>query len=144
VIGASDQVNGHSVSHSDEMSPATARQSIDRSDPRAARHARQFISGVLLDWDLADQREIVVLLVSEVVTNALSHTDGEIELTMSRLPGLVRVEVSDERAAAPHDLGGGLLDESGRGVPLLGGFSDRWGTLPLARGKVVWFELDDI
>jgi anti-sigma regulatory factor (Ser/Thr protein kinase) len=126
------------------MSPATARQSIDRSDPRAARHARQFISGVLLDWDLVEQRETVVLLVSEVVTNALSHTDGEIELTMSRLPGLVRVEVSDERAEAPHDLGGGLFDESGRGIPLLGGFSDRWGTLALGRGKVVWFELDDL
>jgi anti-sigma regulatory factor (Ser/Thr protein kinase) len=126
------------------MPPPTARQSIDRSDPRAARHARQFISGVLLDWDLADQRETIVLLVSEVVTNALSHTDGEVELTMSRLPGLVRVEVTDERATAPHNLGGGLLDESGRGVPLLGGFSDRWGTLPRGEGKVVWFELDDL
>jgi anti-sigma regulatory factor (Ser/Thr protein kinase) len=99
---------------------------------------------VLLDWDLADQRETIVLLVSEVVTNALSHTDGEVELTMSRLPGMIRVEVSDEHASAPHNLGGGLYDESGRGVPLLGGFSDRWGTLPRGAGKVVWFELDDL
>jgi anti-sigma regulatory factor (Ser/Thr protein kinase) len=124
--------------------PATASSSIDRSDPRAARHARQFISGVLLEWDLAEQRETIVLLVSEVVTNALSHTNGEVDLTMRRLPGRLRVEVSDEAAAAPHINGGGLLDESGRGVPLLGGFSDRWGTLPRGGGKVVWFELDDV
>jgi anti-sigma regulatory factor (Ser/Thr protein kinase) len=126
------------------MPPRTARQSIDRSDPRAARRARQFISGVLFDWDLAEQRETIVLLVSEVVTNALSHTDGEVELTMSRLPGLIRVEVSDEQAVEPHNIGGGLFDESGRGVPLLGGFSDRWGTVRRGEGKVVWFELDDL
>ena len=38
--------------------------------------------------------------------------------------------------------GGGLLDESGRGVPLMDALSDRWGTSPHGAGKVVWFELD--
>ena len=38
----------------------------------------------------------------------------------------------------------GLLAESGRGVPLVTGFSDRWGSFPRGQGKVVWFELDDV
>jgi PAS domain S-box-containing protein len=125
------------------LRPPTASRSIDRSDPRAARHAREFISGVLADWQLDDQRETTVLLVSEVVTNALRHTEGKVDLTMCRLPGRLRVEVSDDASSAPHPRHGGLLEEFGRGVPLLGGFSDRWGTSPHGKGKIVWFELDD-
>lgn len=120
----------------------SAHKSIDRSDPRAARRARDFISEALLAWHLDELRETTVLLVSEVVTNALRHTHGQIELTMSRLPGVLRVEVADETSTAPRRKDTGLLDETGRGLPLLGGFSDRWGTAPLGEGKIVWFELD--
>jgi PAS domain S-box-containing protein len=124
--------------------PPTAKRSIDREDPRAARHARQFISDALIEWNVLEPRETIVLLVSEVVTNALFHTGGEVDLLMIRLPKRVRVEVGDDVSAAPLNLGGGLLDESGRGVPLLAGFSDRWGSFPRGQGKVVWFELDDV
>lgn len=124
--------------------PTTAKTAIDRSDPRAARHARQFISDVLLEWDLFEPRETIVLLVSEVVTNALFHTGGEVDLLMIRLPNRVRVEVGDQASTAPLNLGAGLLAESGRGVPLVTGFSDRWGSFPRGQGKVVWFELDDV
>jgi hypothetical protein len=124
--------------------PPTAKWAIDRSDPRAARQARQFISDVLVEWDLLEPRETIVLLVSEVVTNALFHTGGEVDLLMVRLPNRVRVEVGDQASTAPLNLGGGLLAESGRGVPLLAGFSDRWGSFPRGQGKVVWFELDDV
>jgi anti-sigma regulatory factor (Ser/Thr protein kinase) len=137
-----EQVGVHGVDGT--RGPPTANRSIDRRDPRAARHARQFITVVLAEWDLLDQREAIVLLVSEAVTNALCHTDGEVDLTMSRLPGRLRVEVSDATTTPPRRRGGGLHDESGRGVPLLAGFSDRWGTSPRGAGKVVWFELDDV
>jgi serine phosphatase RsbU (regulator of sigma subunit) len=122
--------------------PAASR-SVDRTDPRAARHAREFIAGALAGWGLGHLQDTTVLLVSEVVTNALRHTDGSIEMTMLRLPGRLRFEVVDDVSAAPRHRGGGLLDEAGRGVPLLAGFSDRWGTAPRGRGKIVWFELDD-
>jgi serine phosphatase RsbU (regulator of sigma subunit)/PAS domain-containing protein/anti-sigma regulatory factor (Ser/Thr protein kinase) len=127
----------------DEMSrPPSAMLSVDRADPRAARNAREFIATALHGWDLDDLRETTVLLVSEVVTNALRHTAGRVELTMSRLPGRLRVEVADDMSVAPQRRGGEPLDEAGRGVPLLGGFSDRWGTAPRGPGKIVWFELD--
>ncbi len=122
--------------------PAQARTSIDREDPRAARTAREFIGAHVSEPGLADLRETAVLLVSEVVTNALRHTDGRVDLELWRFPDRVRVEVSDETSRNPVSASSGLLDESGRGVPLMDALSDRWGTSPHGAGKVVWFELD--
>lgn len=121
----------------------TATRSVDRRDPMAARHAREFIAGVLAEWDLDDLQDTTVLVVSEVVTNALRHTEGSIEMTMCRLPNGLRVEVADDGSVAPSHRGGDVL-ESGRGVPLLDGFSDRWGSARRGNGKIVWFELDDV
>jgi anti-sigma regulatory factor (Ser/Thr protein kinase) len=122
--------------------PAHARTWIDREDPRAARAAREFIGAHVSEPALADLRETAVLLVSEVVTNALRHTDGRVDLELWRFADRVRVEVSDETSRNPVPALGGLLDESGRGVPLMDALSDRWGTSPHGAGKVVWFELD--
>ncbi len=122
--------------------PAHALTWIDREDPRAARAAREFIGAHVSEPALADLRETVVLLVSEVVTNALRHTDGRVDLELWRFADRVRVEVSDETSRNPVPAVGGPLDESGRGVPLMDALSDRWGTSPHGAGKVVWFELD--
>ncbi len=126
----------------DSARPVHASVSIDRVDPRAARSARDFIASHVADADLTDLRETAVLLVSEVVTNALRHTDGRVDLELWRYRDRVRVEVSDEASRGPASSAGGLLDESGRGVPLMDALSDRWGTTPHGAGKVVWFELD--
>lgn len=122
--------------------PVTARTTVDRADPRAARAARDFIAGFVDAPDQVELRDTCVLLVSEVVTNALRHTDGRIVLELWRFPDRLRVEVSDETSRGLVQTGGGPLDESGRGVPLMDALSDRWGTAPHGEGKVVWFELD--
>ena len=114
---------------------------IDRVDPRAARSARDFIAAHLADPELTDLRETAVLLVSEVVTNALRHTDGQVQLEIRRYRDRVRVEVADEASRGPIPSHPGLQDESGRGVPLMDALSDRGGTSPHGAGKVVWFEL---
>ena len=79
-----------------EARPVPARTSIDRRDPRAARAARDFIAAHVAGPELAELRETAVLLVSEVVTNALRHTHGRVELELWRFADRVRVEVSDE------------------------------------------------
>lgn len=122
--------------------PEHDRTTIDRLDPRAARAAREFIARHVSEPELTDVRDTAVLLVSEVVTNALRHTDGSVELALWRFPDRVRVEVSDEISRSPVTSRGALLDESGRGVPLMDALSDRWGISPHGDGKVVWFELD--
>jgi len=117
---------------------------IDRGDPRAARNAREFISRVLGEWDLIGQREAVVLLVSEVVTNALSDSEGRVDLTVIRQPGFLRVEVFEDAAAEPRERSDDHIHQQSAGLSLLSGFSDRWGTIPRGAGKTVWFELDDV
>jgi PAS domain S-box-containing protein len=125
-----------------EARPEHDRTTIDRLDPRAARSARDFIARHVAEPELTELRETAVLLVSEVVTNALRHTDGNVELALWRFLDRIRVEVSDETSRSPVAAYAGLLDESGRGVPLMDALSDRWGTSPHGEGKVVWFELD--
>lgn len=118
-----------------------ARTVVDRQDPRAARAARDFLVRFLPQPQLGDVRDTSELLVSEVVTNALRHTDGAIHLALWRYPDRIRVEVADETSRPPVVGVTDLLDESGRGVPLMDALSDRWGTAPHGAGKVVWFEL---
>jgi PAS domain S-box-containing protein len=123
------------------VAPVTARFSVDRGDPRAARHARDAIGRFVSDPGLRELRETCVLLVSEVVTNALRHTDGQVWLELWRYRDRLRVEVSDETSRGLVTGGHDLLDEAGRGVPLMDALSDAWGTAPRGEGKVVWFEL---
>jgi anti-sigma regulatory factor (Ser/Thr protein kinase) len=143
--GRSDDVAVLVVRHDglhDADRPRHARTTVDRNDPRAARAARDFIAAFVRSPELLDLRDTVVLLVSEVVTNALRHTDGQIALELWRFSGRLRVEVSDQTSRGLVTGGGDLLDESGRGVPLMDALSDRWGTAPRGEGKVVLFELD--
>lgn len=126
----------------DAARPVHQRASVDRADPRAARAARDMIARFLEGAGLVELRDTCVLLVSEVVTNALRHTDGRITLELWRYPDRLRVEVSDETSRGVVHSGGDVLDEAGRGVPLMDALSSRWGTRPRGDGKVVWFELD--
>jgi anti-sigma regulatory factor (Ser/Thr protein kinase) len=98
-----------------------------------------------------EQRRLVELLVSELVTNAVRHVprpatekDAPIGLLVLCADDFVRVDVhdSDPRpvAAAPESPGSA---ESGRGLILVSRLASEWGCDPSpAGGKVVWFELD--
>lgn len=88
---------------------------------------------------------IVVLLTSEVVTNALLYAGGGdagigLALALDRR-GRIRVEVSD-RSCVPPTLGSGDTGtEGGLGLILVAAMADAWGTRPAGTGKVVWFEV---
>lgn len=62
-------------------------------------------------------------------------------VTLVRIPGVVRVEVTDRGVGLPV-VGDGRLDGvSGRGLVLLDALSMAWGVIPTGAGKVVWFEV---
>ena len=50
---------------------------VSQSDPGQIRSAREDIRALLHDWTSPDQLESAVLLVSELVTNVLVHTDDD-------------------------------------------------------------------
>ncbi len=93
-------------------------------------------------------RDLVALLVSEVVTNAVVHSasgraDGTLlvcyELDRARL----RVEVRDLGGPGlPRRCRHGLESRGRRGLEVVAVLASRWGVGRHPRGRVVWFELD--
>jgi anti-sigma regulatory factor (Ser/Thr protein kinase) len=114
------------------------------SRPESAGTARRLAECVVLrDWGLTPQlAEHTVLLVSELVGNALRHTCARtFGLRMLRRRGWIRVEVRDPSRGLPCLMPVADLDTSGRGLMLVDQLSQRWGADLLPRGKTTWFEM---
>lgn len=140
-----------------------------RPDPaevgRARRWARSRLagSGIGVDEPLA---ETLILLISELVTNAVVHTGRPAVLRLS-LPGAppeasaaelaageaagersvaavatVRLEVVDTSARPPRPRCADGDETNGRGLALVDGLADRWGWSPEGAGKRIWCEVD--
>ncbi len=112
------------------------------TDPEQVAYARQLVAGYLRDLGSTEE-EVAVLLVSELVTNAILHASGPLELRARPLDEGLRIEVLDAAPEAPTlrtDVD--LTDIGGRGLQLVDVLADRWGWSESDAGKVVWFELD--
>jgi signal transduction histidine kinase len=92
-----------------------------RPEPALVRHAREQARKALYEWDLGEHAELCELIVSELVTNAICHGDGEIQVRMSHACGDLRVEVHDDGTGRPVRRQPTAEDESGRGLALLDG-----------------------
>ncbi|MFD7550125.1 ATP-binding protein [Streptomyces sp. NPDC059578] len=110
---------------------------------RAVPESRRAVRELLGHWGRPGQAETAELLTSELVTNALVHTDRAAVLRVAAGPRRLRVEVRDfvryrprPRGPVPHEATGG------RGLMLVESLSDRWGVRGLGIGKTVWFELE--
>ncbi|GGY05486.1 ATP-binding protein [Streptomyces anandii] len=114
------------------------------SRPESAATARRLAQVVVLrQWGLSPKlTEDVVLLVSELVGNAVRHTGARVfGLRMRRRRGWIRVEVRDPSRGLPCLMPVQELDVSGRGLFLVDKLADRWGVDLLPRGKTTWFEM---
>lgn len=114
------------------------------SRPESAAAARRLaLCVVTRQWGLSPQlAEYAVLLVSELVGNAVRHTGARVfGLRMLRRRGWIRVEVRDPSRGLPCLMPVHELDVSGRGLYLVDKLSDRWGVDLLPRGKTTWFEM---
>ncbi|WP_394430246.1 ATP-binding protein [Streptomyces sp. SGAir0957] len=114
------------------------------SRPESAATARRLAQVVILrQWGLSPKMtEDAVLLVSELVGNAVRHTGARVfGLRMLRRRGWIRVEVRDPSRGLPCLMPVQPLDVSGRGLFLVDKLSDRWGVDLLPRGKTTWFEM---
>jgi anti-sigma regulatory factor (Ser/Thr protein kinase) len=92
-------------------------------------------------------RDDLLLLLTEVVTNAVRHSgalNGDpIEIALSESRDCVRVEVVDPGAGfeRPGRLVPDLTKTGGLGLVLVDRLSRAWGTRRTQKGSVVWFEL---
>ncbi|MFF1872383.1 SpoIIE family protein phosphatase [Streptomyces sp. CB03911] len=119
---------------------------------RSAAAARGFVRDALLSWGLPEVVDDAVVLVSELVTNAVVHAGTAAEVCCLREDETVRVEVTDhhpERGlpafADVPDAGVEVYadpdDEGGRGLLMCSALSSCWGVEYAAGRKTVWFRL---
>jgi anti-sigma regulatory factor (Ser/Thr protein kinase) len=105
--------------------------------------ARRFAAEHLDRWGLGDLAETATLLVSELVTNAVLHGDGDRRLDVEATGDAVRFAVHDGGAGRPERRQARPGELSGRGLALVEALAPRWGVEPRPdSGKIVWFELD--
>ncbi len=109
------------------------------------REARAFVAKALGDaGPLADTAE---LLTSELVTNAVVHSDsrgvgGVVALMLIEMPGGLRVEVTDGGSAANIPVvKSDVLVAEGHGLFLVQALADQWGYVRDEVGTTVWFWL---
>ena len=103
--------------------------------------ARAWVRTLLRSWDLTGLTDVAELLVSELVTNALRHASGRIELTVLRLDDVLTLAVLDSDQPLPRLRKAAEADEGGRGLNLVAVLASRWGARPTPGGKVVWCDL---
>ncbi|MFD4947020.1 ATP-binding protein [Streptomyces sp. NPDC058239] len=114
--------------------------------PESVAGARRLTRARLDEWRLDDDtHEAAILIVSELVTNAVVHTESaRVVCELHCLDGRLRIAVQDQG----HQPGGPQLcrtadDEHGRGLLLVDAMSSSWGSRDAGygSGRIVWAEL---
>jgi anti-sigma regulatory factor (Ser/Thr protein kinase) len=105
----------------------------------AVREARAALAEPMKRWGLEDMLPTTELLVSELVTNAVRYSEGDVTLRLVNEKALV-AEVLDNSAALPRLRQADSDDENGRGLQVVRQLSKRWGARRTPAGKVVWCE----
>lgn len=112
------------------------------ADTTAIRRARKTVSDQLWAWGLPGVVDDAELITSELVTNAIAHGGGTVELHVTALPHRVRIAVIDGNPAAlpvvTVDRG---LQTGGRGLALVATIAADWGYEIRDASKEVWAEL---
>lgn len=108
-----------------------------------AAAARSFVRRTLVDWGVAKVDD-VVLMVSELFTNAVLHGDGDVEVVLSLSGDHVRLEVADGGGVpVPSEVRPPTPDAiTGRGLAIVDALADRWGNGNDPSGHTrVWIEI---
>ena len=112
-------------------------------EPQSVPAARRFATSVLRGAS-AETLEAVELMVSELATNCIRHTDSGFELTITREGSDIEVEATDRAGGTPTMQSPEPTDPSGRGLKIIDALSARWGVRAgAAHGKTVWFTISD-
>jgi anti-sigma regulatory factor (Ser/Thr protein kinase) len=96
-------------------------------------------------WLEPDVLADALLIVSELVTNAVRYGRPEIVLSVSNNPPRVGVVVEDAgiEMPIPASAAPDATEPNGRGLLIVDALADGWGVLPREPppGKSIWFEL---
>jgi serine phosphatase RsbU (regulator of sigma subunit) len=110
-------------------------------EPLVASRARRLVSSTLEAWGLADHRDAVAMVVTELISNAVRHSPSPRELRLLYTHGRLIVEVADGDDRPPRRIQAAAYDENHRGLYIVDILARRWGARSTPHGKVVWAEL---
>ncbi|TGN76476.1 ATP-binding protein [Streptomyces bauhiniae] len=112
--------------------------------PESAMTARRLVRAALSTWGLNDLMDDTLLIVSELVANAVRHArrDSIRVVVERRTPRRVRAAVADFSLDRPEPSPPTVDAEDGRGLFLVMTLAMNWGTDERRWGKVVWAELE--
>jgi anti-sigma regulatory factor (Ser/Thr protein kinase) len=102
---------------------------------RARRVVAQHLANRRIPQPVADD---AVLATSELVTNAVLHGTGPLELRVRANGAEVLLEMLDRATVQPRKLRPSAEDENGRGLQIVAALAERWGTRGTEDGKSVW------
>ncbi|WP_317452494.1 ATP-binding protein [Streptomyces sp. CBMA29] len=109
--------------------------------------ARGRIRDRLGEWNVCPELvDDASLVVTELFTNAVRHTDSEkITCVLHQRGAVIRLEVTDQGrgSSKPVPCDAGADEEGGRGLLLVSVLATAWGSEPAedGTGRVVWAEL---
>ncbi|HEX8769517.1 MAG TPA: ATP-binding protein [Acidimicrobiales bacterium] len=112
------------------------------ADPKSVSTARRFVREALDRSDAMAFEEGAVLLVSELVTNAVLHARTGPDVTLRLNDDRLWIGVHDDNPVTPAPKRYGPNAATGRGLQLVEQVAASWGVDKDGSGKVVWFELD--
>ena len=114
-------------------------------DGQAPLSARRFVGSLAAGRVSAQTLDDVLLMTSELVSNAVRHVpedlEGSLSVTVSDddSGSTIKITVGDPGPGFEHDEREDLMAIGGRGLTIVEGLSSRWGVLSSDRGTDVWF-----
>ena len=121
--------------------PADVRVLDAARDVGAGVRARALVRDALRDWGLNAISDDATLVVTELVTNAVTHGGSVFRVQLSRTSGAFRIEVVDDGEGTPEPQPPDTEAEGGRGIMLVDAMSSSWGVENVPQGKLVWAEI---
>lgn len=110
---------------------------------RSVRRAREWLRAFLGARVPVAQADDAILVVSELVTNALRHGLGDVVVRASiEEPTSVRVAVTDSGPEQPTLLPPNPTRIGGVGLRIVDEIARSWGVAPFPGGKTVWVVVD--
>ena len=109
--------------------------------PASIPAARNFAMAVAAGAP-AEVLATIQLLVSELASNSIQHTESGFDLTVTSTADEIRVEATDRGPGEPEMRRAQPTDPTGRGLQIIDAFATNWGVTRVPdNGKTVWFTL---
>jgi Histidine kinase-like ATPase domain/STAS domain len=110
----------------------------------AARRSRELVTEVCARWEQPGLAGPACIVVTELVNNVVAHAQTPMTVLLALHGDTMTVAVRDHSATVPRlTVPVAPTAYGGRGLLLVDSVAERWGSLRLDDGKVVWAVLQD-